>query len=198
MTEVPARDAAPGTAGRPRPTHVPGEPLGRDVRTALAATVAAAVLAALAALAWPVHPALRIADEGAVIGHLPLAAEEVFTIAYVHSIDGLPIEEDIAVRDGRLVVDATRIRQFGAGMGQIPGEGRGRADGRWWVIEDMNRDIGTELAIRVGSPAVDHRLRTPGAEVRLSPCLTAHRVTVEPVRLSALHFMNVRTPAPEC
>lgn len=196
MISAPARDAAPGTAaGRPRPGPAPA---GREVLTALAATAAVALLAVLASLAWPVQPALRVSDDGRVIGHLPLAPGDVFTVAYVHSIDGLPIEEDIAVRDGRLVVDSTRIRQFGAGMGQIPGEGRGRADGRWWVIEDLDRDIGTELAIRVGSPAVDHRIRTPGAEVRLSPCLTAHRVTVEPVRLSALHSLNVRTPAPEC
>ncbi|MFL1379802.1 MULTISPECIES: DUF1850 domain-containing protein [unclassified Nocardiopsis] len=198
MTTSLARDAAPGTARRPRPTPVPGEPLGRDVCTALAATVAAAALAVLAGLFWPTHSALRVADEGAVIGYLPLAPEEVFTITYVHSIDHLPIEEDIAVRDGRLVVDATRIRQFGAGMGQIAGEGHGRADGEWWVIEEMNRDIGAELALRVGAPTVDHRIRTPGAEVRLSPCLTAHRVTVEPVRLSTLHLLTARTPAPEC
>lgn len=196
MTPIPATDAAPGTAGRPRPAR-PGT-AGRDVLTALAATAAVALLAALVSLAWPVGPALRVSDGDEVIGHLPLAPGEVLTVAYVHSIDGLPIEEDIVVRDGRLIVEATRIRQFGAGMGQIPGEGRGRADGRWWVIEDMGRDIGTELAIRVGSPAVDHRLRTPGAEVRLSPCLAAHRVTVEPVRLSALHTLTARPPAPEC
>ncbi|CAL9530467.1 hypothetical protein SUDANB121_04045 [Nocardiopsis dassonvillei] len=196
MTPDPATDAAPGTAGRPRPAH-PGT-VDREVLAALAATAAAALLAALVSLAWPVAPALRVSDGGEVIGHLPLAPGEVFTVAYVHSIDGLPIEEDIAVRDGRLVVEATRIRQFGAGMGQIPGEGRGRADGPWWVIEDMGRDIGPELAIRVGSPAVDHRIRTPGAEVRLSPCLTAHRVTIEPVRLSALRSLTARTPAPEC
>ncbi|WP_446724975.1 DUF1850 domain-containing protein [Nocardiopsis sp. N85] len=196
MKTTPDRDAAPGTAGRPRPGGPgPGAPVDRDVRTAALLTVA---LALLGALVWPVHPALRVADEGAVIGHLPLAEGEVFTVSYVHSIDRLPIEEDLVVRDGHLVVDATRIRQFGAGMGQIPGEGNGRAEGPWWVVEDMGRDIGPVLALRVGAPAIDHRIRTPDAEVRLSPCLAAHRVTVEPVRLSTLHLPLTRVPAPDC
>lgn len=181
-----------------RPTPAAPRPGRAGAGAAALATGAAAVAAALAALLWPVHPALRVEDDGALLGHLPLEPGEHLTIAYVHSIDGLPIEEDIAVRGDRLVVEATRLRQFGAGMGHIPGEGNGRADGRWWVIEDMDRDIGTEVVIRVGAPAVDHRLRTPGAEVRLSPCLTAHRVTVAPDRLSALDLLFTGPPRPQC
>ncbi|WP_159943914.1 MULTISPECIES: DUF1850 domain-containing protein [unclassified Nocardiopsis] len=158
----------------------------------------AALAAVLAALLLPLWPALRISDAGETIGHLSLAEGERLTIAYVHSIDGLPIEEDLRVRDGRLVVEATRVRQFGAGMGHIPGEGTGRADGRWWVVEGIDRDIGPELVIRVGAPAVDHRLRTPREEVRLSPCLAARPVAVAPVRASALQLLWGGSPEPEC
>lgn len=154
--------------------------------------------AALGALLLPVWPVLRVSDEGSTIGYLPLAEGERFTVSYVHSIDRLPIEEDIERRDGRLVADTTRVRQFGAGMGQVPGEGAGRADGEWWVVEDMGRDLGTELVIRVGSPAVDHRLRAAGAEVRLSPCLAAHRVALEPDRIPTLPLLLRRAPRPEC
>jgi hypothetical protein len=172
----------------------------RRPRTAAPALygTALALAVALTALLLPVRPALRLSDEGDTIGHLPLAEGERFTIAYVHSIDGLPIEEDIGVRDGHLVVEATRLRQFGAGMGHIPGEGTGHAEGEWWVIEGIDRDIGTELVLRVGSPAVDHRIRTPGDEVRLSPCLAARPVTVEPVRVPVLHLLLGGEPEPEC
>ncbi|WP_017542275.1 DUF1850 domain-containing protein [Nocardiopsis prasina] len=146
----------------------------------------------------PVWPALRLSVDGDRLGHLPLAEGEQFTVSYVHSIDHLPIEENIEVRDGELVADSTRLRQFGAGMGQIPGQGTGRADGEWWVIEDMNRHVGPELAIRVGTASVDHRLRTPDAEVRLSPCLTSRRVAVEPARISTLVLLVGRSPQPVC
>lgn len=155
---------------------------------------AALVVAALV----PVWPALRLSVDGDRLGHLPLAEGEQFTVSYVHSIDHLPIEENIEVRDGELVADSTRLRQFGAGMGQIPGQGTGRADGEWWVIEDMNRHVGPELAIRVGTASVDHRLRTPDTEVRLSPCLTSRRVAVEPARISTLVLLVGRSPQPVC
>lgn len=163
---------------------------------AVLAAVFAAVLTTGALL--PLWPALRLSVDDEHLGHLPLAEGEQFTLSYVHSIDHLPIEENLEVRDGALVADSTRLRQFGAGMGQIPGEGTGRADGEWWVIEDMNRPIGPELAIRVGTAAVDHRLRTPDTEVRLSPCLTSRRVLVEPVRISTLRLLLGGDPQPHC
>lgn len=155
-------------------------------------------VAGVAATLVPLWPALRLSVDGDRLGHLPLAEGEPFTLSYVHSIDRLPIEENIEVRDGTLVVDSTRLRQFGAGMGHRPGEGTGRADGEWWVIEDMDRDIGSEVAIRVGAPSIDHRLRTPDAQVRLSPCLATRRVVVEPVRVTTLQLLFDTEPQPEC
>ncbi|MEE2036442.1 DUF1850 domain-containing protein [Nocardiopsis sp. CT-R113] len=184
-----------GTTSAPNVRRSAGAGAARRPRTAALAWAGAALTAALL---LPVWPALRISDGGDTMGYLDLAEGEPLTISYVHSIDHLPIEENLVVRDGRLVVDSTRLRQFGAGMGQIPGEGTGRADGEWWVVENMGRDIGTELTIRVGAPAVDHRIRTPGAEVRLSPCLAAHRVHVRPVRLPTLLLPFSGVPAPEC
>jgi hypothetical protein len=170
------------------------------VRSLLTVPRVCGVLAAVAlgALLVPVWPVLRVSDDGSTIGYLPLAEGERFTITYVHSIDQLPIEEDLVRRDGRLVAETTRVRQFGAGMGQIPGEGTGRADGEWWVVDGIGRDVGTELALRVGSPAVDHRLVADGTEVRLSPCLAAHRVTLAPDRAATLPLLIRGVPDPRC
>lgn len=146
--------------------------------TALGAALLAALLAALT---LPVWPGLRVTHGGDVLAELP---EDHFTVSYVHSIDGLPIEEDLRTQDGRLVVERTRLVQFGAGMGQIAGEGRGYAEGRWWVVDDLDRDIGDELLLRVGVPRIDHRLRAGEHELALSSCLPGEQVRVAPARLT--------------
>lgn len=146
--------------------------------------VGSSVLAALVAgLLLPVWPALHVTHGEQVVA--TFTGDDV-TISYVHSIDGLPIEEDLRVRDGELIVERTRLRQFGAGMGQIEGEGRGYADGSWWVVDDLDRPIGPDLLLRVGSPRVDHRVRAGGAEVELSPCLAGERVRITPARISTV------------
>ncbi|MBR8740939.1 DUF1850 domain-containing protein [Nocardiopsis sp. MG754419] len=170
----------------------------RRPRTAALWTAGALLALGAAVALLPLWPALRLSVDDERLGHLPLAEGEMFTLSYVHSIDHLPIEEYIEVRDGTFVVDSTRLRQFGAGMGHRPGEGTGRADGEWWVIEDMNRDIGSEVAIRVGAPSIDHRVSTPDAEVRLSECLTARRVLIEPARATTLQLLFDTDPQPEC
>lgn len=140
-------------------------------------------------LAAPLWPGLRISHSDQVIAHWRLP-QGTFTLTYVHSIDRLPIEETIAVVDADLVVTSTRVRQFGAGMGQVQGEGHGRADGRWWVVEDIGRQIGTELLVRVGAERVDHRVRVAEREVALSPCLAGERVQVQPARLSVITMVR--------
>lgn len=140
------------------------------------------VLAVLAALALPVWPVLRVSSDGRVLALLP---GQHVTISYVHSIDGLPIEEDLRAEDGHLIVERTRLVQFGAGMGQVVGEGHGRAEGRWWVVDDLDRDVGPEVLLRVGAEGVDHRIRTSRTELALSQCLPGRRVRVAPARAPA-------------
>lgn len=146
------------------------------------------------ALAAPLWPGVRISHGDEVIAHWRVP-DGTFTLTYVHSIDALPIEEVIAVTGGEFIVEATRIRQFGAGMGQIEGEGEGRADGQWWVVEEIGREIGPELLVRIGAERVDHRVRMDQREVLLSPCLAGEQVRVEPSRLSVMSRMRdwVRT-----
>ncbi|WP_116246056.1 DUF1850 domain-containing protein [Nocardiopsis sp. FIRDI 009] len=182
-------------AARSEPTDRPSAGADRRRRPRTAALLLAAAAAVLLA---PVWPALRLTDDGTPLGTVPLTEGGTFTIAYVHSIDGLPIEEDLVVRDGRIVAEATRFVQYGAGMGRVTGAGEAHADGEWWVVEDMGRDVGAELVLRPGSAAVDHRLRASDTEIRLSPCLTSHRVVIAPARVSTLRLLLGRVPRPEC
>lgn len=154
--------------------------------------VGVAVVAALVgALLLPVWPVLRVSHGEEVVADL---RDDRITVSYVHSIDQLPIEEDLRVHDGHLVVERTRLRQFGAGMGQIDDEGRGYADGSWWVVDDLHRDIGPQMLLRVGAPRVDHRLRADGTEVALSSCLAGERVRVAPARVSTLALLQDDQP----
>lgn len=158
--------------------------------------VGAVTLAGLAAAALlPAWPGLRVTHDEEVVAILP---DDHLTISYVHSIDRLPIEEDLHVSDGEFIVDRTRLQQFGAGMGQIDGEGRGYADGSWWVVDELERPIGPEVLLRVGSPGVDHRLRSADTEVALSTCLAGERVRITPTRVSTVHLLRGARHDPEC
>ncbi|WP_046471946.1 DUF1850 domain-containing protein [Allosalinactinospora lopnorensis] len=163
-----------------------------------ARTAVVAITALLTtALLWPVWPALSIGAEGSRIGHVPLDSEGGFTVSFIHSLDKLPVEDVYVVRDGRVVQDATRLRQFGAGMGHIPGEGSGHAEGDWWVVSDLDRPI-DDFKLRVGSPGADHRLVHPGGEIPLSQCWAGESLTLRPVKLPTLVRLLPTTRPPAC
>lgn len=150
--------------------------------------VAGVALTALGLL-LPVWPAVTVTSQGTTTAVLP---HEAFTISYVHSIDGLPIEEDLRPTDEGLVVERTRLRQFGAGMGHIDGEGRGYSDGAWWVLDDMERRIGPQMHLRAGAPAIDHQLHSTDTSLLLSQCLSGERITITAERISAVTYALAR------
>jgi hypothetical protein len=146
--------------------------------------VAALVVVGVAVPVWPV---LSVTPDGEPARYLRVGEGEPFGLTFVHSLDHLPVEDWYRVADGRIVQDSTRLKQFGAGMGHMPGVGTGRDAGDWWEVVGMDRDIG-ELLIRVGSPQVDHRLLAGGQVLPLSQCWATQRVTVRPARLSTLQL----------
>lgn len=174
------------------------EPRGcRSLRARLRGAPGAAILIAIAILIGPaltplLAPTRAIVDVTARgdaggterIARLPATAP--ITVSYVHSIDGLPIEEELVVRDDEFVVERTRLRQFGAGMGQQAGEGSGHAEGPWWVLEGLDRPIGGTLTIRAGEPRIDHRLWAGERELLLSRCWPRQAITLEIRQISLL------------
>jgi hypothetical protein len=171
-------------------------PLWRAVRGAPLAVLPLLAGVALA-LAWPAWPALAVTPEEGQGSRLPVGEGERFGLTFVHSHDHLPVEDWYHVSGGGIVQDATRLKQYGAGMGHVAGEGTGRDDGDWWVVDGMDRDIG-ELAIRVGPASVDHRLHHPGGVLPLSRCFTGQRVTVRPVTLSTFQLAAGWLRPPAC
>ncbi|WP_344257921.1 DUF1850 domain-containing protein [Streptomyces sodiiphilus] len=141
--------------------------------------------AVTSALAWPAWDGLEVRPQEGPGCRLPLAGGETFVLAFTHSVDRLPVEDHYRVEDGRIVQEATRLRQFGAGMGHIHGVGEGRADGDWWEVTGMGREVG-DLVVRAGGPQVGHLLHHPGGTVALSGRWAGQRVTIRPERQSTI------------
>lgn len=166
------------------------------VRRRTWAGIGGIVTTLMVAAMLPVWPVLHLqADEGP-LADLRLHGDR-FTISYVHSIDNLPIEETLQLQDGTFVVQSTRVRQFGAGMGHRPGEGSGHADGEWWVLSDLDRQIGSTIHLRVGPARIDHRLRTGDLELALSGCVPTQRVTLTPGSVSTFQLLLGSSPTCE-
>jgi hypothetical protein len=66
------------------------------------------------------------------------APGDVFTFAYIHSIENIPVEGVFAVEDdGALRVVETRFPSYGAGL-PVPAAGK-RAEGEWMVAPGGER-----------------------------------------------------------
>lgn len=118
------------------------------------------------------------------LGVLPLRDGETLGLRFVHSVDGLPVEDAYGVQPQSpwravLVQVETRLLSFGTGMGAMEGQGRALEEGAWLRIAGMNRVIGAVLRVRVGSAAVDHRLVYRGCALPLSDRWAGWRVRLE-------------------
>lgn len=102
-------------------------------------TVAGLIAAAGICLLF--HPArcLEVSNRRAekVLWRLPVAAGEVFTFAYIHSIELTPVEGRFAVEaDGWLRLVETRFPSHGAGL---PAQATGRTPDGWMVVAGSER-----------------------------------------------------------
>lgn len=147
----------------------------------------AVLLGAVVLVVAPLRSVVEVSTADGVAGHLPGGPEPI-RLSYVHSIDRLPIQEEMTVDDGEFVVTSTRVRQFGAGMGYTGEGGRGHAEGDWWVVDDLDRPIGPELLIRVGPDGIDHQLQVADRTVDLTSCWPGERVRLEPTRTSMMQI----------
>jgi hypothetical protein len=106
-------------------------------KTIVGFTLAGAALTGL--LFFPVRTIeVRSRKTDRVISREKTATGDVFTFAYTHSIEKIPVEGDFAVEpDGALRVVETRFPSYGAGL---PFQATGKsADGRWMVAPGGQR-----------------------------------------------------------
>jgi len=137
----------------------------------------------LAIGAWKGHYLeLTNLSSNEIVLHLPLRIDETFTIRYIHSVDHSPVFEVFELdQEGRLALQATYFKMFGAGMGHWQGRGVVDFDGEWTWIRDIHETLGSFI-LRVGSPSVDHTLLYRGQEIPLSRKWAGKRLHVTVVR----------------
>ncbi len=119
-------------------------------------------------------------DDGTEIARLRLLEGSGWCVLWRHSVQGFEVEDCYEDRNGRMVLVRSHQPDFAAGLGHIPGRGRQVSDdaGGYWILDIEEPVPGDEYALRPGTMAVDHRLRTEHAEVSLSACAAHQRVWI--------------------
>jgi hypothetical protein len=152
------------------------------IRTAGRALTGAALLAAATAMATGAGagaPTLEVSVAGEVVARLPLGPEGRFCLHWNHSVTGGAVADCFRAEASGLVLERSYLHDFAAGLGHTPGQGEQRpAEGGGYWIEGIDRPLPQgALALRVGRPAVGHRIETAaGARLALSALLAGRRV----------------------
>jgi hypothetical protein len=97
-----------------------------------------------------------------------------------HSVTGGAVADCFVNAAGRMILARSYLHDFAAGLGTIEGRGtlHSAPGGGYW-IEGMNEPVANDmLVLRVGSIAVDHRLRIGEDEYGLSAQAAGKRVSL--------------------
>lgn len=138
-----------------------------------------------AALAWAGAAAaatLEFADaEGRALLACTLEPQDRWCLVWNHSVAGFAVRDCFVYRPPAMILDESHQPDFAAGLGHVPGRGelRSDADGGYRIVDIAAPVAGNELALRVGSPRVNHRVEFPGAEaVSLSERAAGERLVM--------------------
>lgn len=121
-----------------------------------------------------------IRDDGSVVAHISLAAVHTWILRWNHSVTGIEVSDHYAYENGSMVLTASHMPAFDAGLGHIPGRGSLESDGEggYWVRDIQEPVAGNAYRLRVGSPSVDHRILHDGCTYSLSSKAAGDRVTI--------------------
>lgn len=144
------------------------------------AALAGGVLAACLATAAGAATLAVLAEDGAEIARLEVPEGGRWCLHWHHSVAGFPVADCFRNDGGRMVLSDTRMADVAAGLGEVPGRGRMVAEpGGGYRIEGIDMPVpGDALPLRVGGPAVDHRLRAGAREIPLTALAAHRRVTI--------------------
>lgn len=140
---------------------------GRPLRAAFSAVA----LLALSQVAQAQTPAetraetradvLRVEGRDGTVAEAAVADGAEWCLSWNHSVTGGAVADCFRNDGGRMILSRSYLHDFAAGLGTVEGRGtiRSAPGGGYW-IEDMNEPVaGGALVLRVGAPAVAHRLR---------------------------------------
>lgn len=86
-----------------------------------------------------------------------------FTLRYMHSAMRTPIEERFLINDSAdgFLLKSLRYQAFGAGLPYLAGDGHFRREGKWFIMDDMDRRL-PDFSLRNG--VINHGVLTVGSE----------------------------------
>jgi hypothetical protein len=156
-----------------------------SLRAAGMALVAGLATASVGLL-WPVT-GVEVRSAGRCLLFLPLADGEPLDLTWRHSVDGILVRDRFTQRAGSLVLTASYMPFFAAGLGEIAGRGHvvGTAD-HGLAIVDLEEPLPDGLPLRVGGAQVAHTLQHRGQHHNLSARVPHQRVGLSAVRRSRL------------
>ncbi|GGX88370.1 hypothetical protein GCM10007160_14800 [Litchfieldella qijiaojingensis] len=111
---------------------------------------------------------------------LPMPTGQSWCLVWNHSVEGFPVHDCYRNRDGRMVLERSHQPDYAAGLGPVLGRGEARSDGAggYW-IEDIDEPVSdNRYLLRVGSPAVNHRLESGDTLISLSELAAGERVQI--------------------
>jgi hypothetical protein len=124
---------------------------------------------------------LRVVDAaGAEIVSAEMDRETRWCLVWTHSVKRFEVEDCFRQDRGVLMLERSHQPDFAAGLGEIPGRGTVVSDGAggYW-IEGIDAVLpGDALPIRIGTAAVNHRLRIGEREWSLSARAAGARAVV--------------------
>ena len=101
---------------------------------------------------------IRPVEGGKPLFQIPVEPGDRFTLRYIHSVDLVPVWEVHSIgMEGDIYIEEERFEMFGAGMGHWEGHGILTKRGRYLVIEDIHRNLGS-FVLRVGSENGGHTI----------------------------------------
>ncbi len=118
--------------------------------------------------------------DGTALVRESVAEGDEWCLSWQHSVTGGDVADCFVLRGGHMVLGRSYLHDFAAGLGTVQGRGRlvSAPDGGYWIVDMNERIPGDALPLRVGAPAVDHRLRVHQTIHHLSDIAAGQRVTL--------------------
>ena len=120
-------------------------------------------------------------DDGTTVARIPLPDDGAWMLSWRHSVTGILVRDYFRFERGRMVLEASHMPAFDAGLGHVPGRGTLESDGRggYWV-RDIDEPVPERgFLLRVGDPGVnDHTLHAGDRTLDLSALAARERVVV--------------------
>ncbi len=126
-------------------------------------------------------------NQGLKVLELPLAEGQSWCLVWRHSVAGFTVRDCFVWQSPHLTLQSSHQPDFAAGLGHFEGRGQVRASSQGgYIIEDIDERLpDNRLVLRVGSPAVDHRIEIGAQSISLSERVAGERVGIQVVTQAA-------------